>query len=87
MISVRLNNLSLKYQKFILSGCKDIGTEKFEFVTKTEFLSQLLKYLNYNMQLKTLKRSLKSTKYFKLFSNYHLEIKKMKKIRTLNLYF
>ena len=35
--SLRLNNLSLKYQMFMPSGCKDIQIKKFEFVTKTEF--------------------------------------------------
>ena len=33
------NNLSLKYQRFTPSGCKDIGIKKFEFVAKTQFLS------------------------------------------------
>ena len=37
MNSVRLNNLSLKYQWFILLGCKDIGIRKLELVTKTQF--------------------------------------------------
>ena len=36
MISVRLNNLSLKYQKCIASCCKDIGIRKSEFVEKTQ---------------------------------------------------
>ena len=38
MNSVRSDNLSLKYQRFILSGCQDIGVRKFEFVAKTHFL-------------------------------------------------
>ena len=38
MNSVRSNNLSLKYQKFTTSVYKDIGTRKFEFVAKTQFL-------------------------------------------------
>ena len=38
MNSVRLNNLSLKYQRFITSGFKDIEVWIFEFVTKTQFL-------------------------------------------------
>ena len=33
--SVILNNLSLKYQRFKPSGCKDIEIRKFEFVAKT----------------------------------------------------
>ena len=32
--SVRSNYLSLKYQRFTLSGSKDIGIKKFEFVAK-----------------------------------------------------
>ena len=35
---VRLNNPSLKYQRFIPTGCKDIGIRKFEFVAKTQIL-------------------------------------------------
>ena len=35
---VRSNSLSLKYQRFRLSGCKHIRVSKFEFVTKTQFL-------------------------------------------------
>ena len=35
---VRSNNLSLKYQRFITSGLKDIEVWIFEFVTKTQFL-------------------------------------------------
>ena len=39
MISVRSNHISLKYQRFTLSGCKDIGIRKFKFVAKPQFLS------------------------------------------------
>jgi len=39
MNSVRSNNLSLKYQVFTPSGLQDIGIIKFEFVAKTQFLS------------------------------------------------
>ena len=38
MNSVRSNSLSLKYQGFSPSGCQDIITRKFEFVSKTQFL-------------------------------------------------
>ena len=38
MNSGRSNNLSLKYQMFTLSGCRDIGFRNFEFVIKTQFL-------------------------------------------------
>ena len=36
--SVKSNGLSLKYQRFASSGCKDIGFRKFEFAAKTQFL-------------------------------------------------
>ena len=36
MNSVRLDNLSLKYQRFTRLGCKDKRIKKFEFVTKTQ---------------------------------------------------
>ena len=32
------NNQSLKYQRFTLSGCKNISNIKLEFVAKTQFL-------------------------------------------------
>ena len=32
---VRPNNISLKYQRFTSSDCKDIGIRQFELVTKT----------------------------------------------------
>ena len=35
---VRSNILSLKYQRFILSDCKDKEVRKCEFVAKTQFL-------------------------------------------------
>ena len=38
MTSVNSNNLNLKYQRFTLSGCKDIGIRKLGFVAKTQFL-------------------------------------------------
>ena len=34
MNDVRSNNLSLKYQRFPFSGCKDIGIRRSEFVAK-----------------------------------------------------
>ena len=34
-------NLSLKYQNFTQSGCKEIGIQKFEIVAKTQFLSTI----------------------------------------------
>ena len=38
MNSVGLNNLSLKYQRFMTLGCKDLGIRKSEFVAKSQFL-------------------------------------------------
>ena len=38
MNSVRLKNLSLKYQRFTPLGGKNIRIRKSEFVTKTQFL-------------------------------------------------
>ena len=38
MKSVRLNNLSLKYQICSPLGCKDIGIRKLACVAKTQFL-------------------------------------------------
>ena len=44
MNSARSNSLSLKYQGFpplgCQDGCQDIRIRKFEFVAKTQFLSQ-----------------------------------------------
>ena len=45
MNSVRSNNLNLKYLRFTLSGSKDIGNTKFEFVSKTHFLFKKFKFL------------------------------------------
>ena len=35
---VRSNHLSMKYETVTLSGCKDIGIGKSEFVAKTQIL-------------------------------------------------
>ena len=32
------NDLSLQYQRITLSGCKEIGIRKLEFLTNTRFL-------------------------------------------------
>ena len=41
MNSVRSNNLSLKYLRIESSGCsKEKGIEKFDFVTRTQFLCE-----------------------------------------------
>ena len=39
--SGRSSSLSLKYQRFTPSGCKDIGVRKYKFVAKTQFLWQI----------------------------------------------
>ena len=44
MNSGRSNNLSLKYQNFTQSSCRDIGFRKSEFVTKTQFLWKMVPY-------------------------------------------
>ena len=41
MISVRSNNLILKYQRFTPSGFKYIGLRTFKFVANTQFLNNL----------------------------------------------
>ena len=38
IISVRLNNLSLKNHSFTPLSCEDIGIRKFKIVTKAQFL-------------------------------------------------
>ena len=35
---VRSSNLSLKYQRFTSPGSKDIGIQRYDVVTKTQFL-------------------------------------------------
>ena len=40
--SVRSNNLSLKYLRFIHTGCIDKEIRKFEVVAKTQFLCDLM---------------------------------------------
>ena len=40
----RSNYLSLEYQKFTPSGCKNLGIGKFELVAKTQFLYSHTKY-------------------------------------------
>ena len=48
MHSARSNNLNLKYQRFTSLGCIEIGIRKFEFVSKTQFLSTIYYYQNFN---------------------------------------
>ena len=45
MISVKSNNISLKYQRFTPSGCKDIRIRKFKFVAKTQFLWENINFV------------------------------------------
>ena len=42
------NSLNLKYQSFTLSGCKDKGIRKFEFVAKTQFLCKQIHFLGFS---------------------------------------
>ena len=42
MTFVRSNNISLKYQRFMTSGSKDIRIRKSEFVAKSQFLNYIL---------------------------------------------
>jgi len=44
------NNLSLKHQRFTLSGCKDIKIRKFDFVAKTQFLNLQLPSLEIHVK-------------------------------------
>ena len=39
MNAVRSNNVSLKYQRSKSSGCKDMGTTKIEFATRSQSVS------------------------------------------------
>ena len=48
------NNLSLKYQRFTISGCKKIVIRKFEIVAKTQFLCKNLQKIDKNLYLKKL---------------------------------
>ena len=45
MNSLRPNNLSLKYQRFTSSDCKDIEIRHLEFVTKTQFIWEVIQEL------------------------------------------
>ena len=38
MNSVKSDSLSLKYYRFMPSGCKDVGIRKFDIEAKTQFL-------------------------------------------------
>ena len=61
MNAIRSNNVSLKYQRFTSSGCKDIGFTKTEFVAKTQFLyCRRLKYrdMDRRMHMEEMTRSM-----------------------------
>ncbi len=49
MKSVRQNNLSLKCQRCSSLDCKDIGIRQFEFVIKTQFLTEEISFISENM--------------------------------------
>ena len=59
--SVKSKNLSLKYQRFIPTGCRDLEIRKFEVVAKTQFL-----YVTFLVQLYDLLSS--STVTYKKFN-------------------
>ena len=42
---IMLDQISLKYKRFTLSDCKDIGFRKFKFVAKTQFLSYSFEFV------------------------------------------
>ena len=44
--SGRSISISLKYIRFRPPDCKDIGSRKFEYVTKTQFLSSFILYIS-----------------------------------------
>ena len=62
MNSVRANNLSLKYQRFTSSDCKDIGIRHLEFVKKKlssfAIIYEQLKMINLHTENKDMIRSL-----------------------------
>ena len=47
---LRPNNLSLEYQRFPPSGCKNIGMRKLDFVAKTQFFVFLKLYFYFFCQ-------------------------------------
>ena len=71
---MRLNNLSLKYQRFTPLGSKVIGITKFEFVAKTQFLWNV--YVNWAklLNLPMAYKNVVPTKYCK-FSTIYLFLK------------
>ena len=58
MNSVRPNNLSLKYQRYTQTGCKDIGIKQFEFMTKNQLLYKKAPFI-LNTSLQFLMRFIK----------------------------
>ena len=52
MNSVESNRLSLKYQRFSQTGCKDIESKNLEFVAKLNFFleKELIKNGNFQQQ-------------------------------------
>ena len=49
--TVRLNSLSLIYQRFSQSGLEDNRIRQFEFVTKTQFLSVLSLIIQFSLEI------------------------------------
>ena len=65
----RLWNLSLKYQRFTSSDCKDIGIRQFEFVKKkTQFLCEKLCLTLIYVQIKIVRYLSHPLISYKLFS-------------------
>ena len=60
MHAVRSYNVSLKYQRFTSSGCKDIGITKIEFVAKTQFLYKLFFFKQFMNKTKINKEQISS---------------------------
>jgi len=61
MISVRSNDISLKYQRFTTLGFKDIGIRKLEFVAKNQLFFGISKNILSSFQKMVLfKKGLKS---------------------------
>ena len=58
-MSVRLNDLSLKYHRFATSSCKDLVTRNFELVAKTQFLWMKITHL-YGLPKENLGKFLKN---------------------------
>ena len=75
MSSVRSYNLSLKYQRFHPSDCKDIGIRKFLFVAKTQFLYILQDSILFNYENCWLYRALTNQTHLVGFERFEISFK------------